>query len=50
MYNTFNMGIGMCMVVPAEKADECVRLLNQIGEKAYLIGEVVSGEDGVELC
>jgi phosphoribosylformylglycinamidine cyclo-ligase len=50
MFNTFNMGIGMCAAVSAEKADEAVRLLCGEGSHAYIIGEVVSGEDGVELC
>jgi phosphoribosylformylglycinamidine cyclo-ligase len=50
MFNTFNMGIGMCAAVSAEKADEAVRLLCCAGERAYIIGEVVSGEGGVELC
>lgn len=50
MYNTFNMGIGMCVAVPGDKADEAVRVLNVSGQKAYVIGETVQGEDGVELC
>ncbi|WP_066715564.1 phosphoribosylformylglycinamidine cyclo-ligase [Clostridium sp. Marseille-P299] len=50
MYNTFNMGIGMMLVVDQEKADEAIRLLELSGEKAYLVGEIVSGEKGVRLC
>jgi phosphoribosylformylglycinamidine cyclo-ligase len=50
MYNTFNMGLGMIVAVAADKADEAVRLLRSEGESAYLIGEVQTGEDGVELC
>ena len=50
MYNTFNMGLGMVAAVAADKADEAVRLLRSEGESAYLIGEVQTGEDGVELC
>ena len=49
MYNTFNMGIGMIMAVPAGQADEAMAALAAYGEKAYVIGQVVAGTDGVEL-
>ena len=49
MYNTFNMGIGMIMAVPAEQADAAMAALAEAGEKAYVIGKVVKGADGVEL-
>ena len=49
MYNTFNMGIGMIMAVPAEQADAAMAALAAYGEKAYVIGQVVAGADGVEL-
>ena len=49
MYNTFNMGIGMIMAVPAEQADAATAALAEAGEKAYVIGKVVAGADGVEL-
>ena len=49
MYNTFNMGIGMCLTVPAEQADEAVRVLRDCGENARIIGEVVSGDERVAL-
>lgn len=50
MYNTFNMGIGMCIVVAKEEADRAVACLNGEGECASVIGTVVSGEEGVVLC
>lgn len=50
MYNTFNMGIGMCMIVSKEQANQAVSELNAMGEHAYVIGSVVSGEEGVTLC
>lgn len=50
MYNTFNMGIGMCIVTAAEDADEAVRVLNSEGESAVIIGSVENGEEGVVLC
>jgi len=50
MYNTFNMGIGMCMIVAAEQADTAVAALKASGEQAFIIGSVGTGEDGVTLC
>lgn len=49
MFNTFNMGTGMAVVVPAAQADEAVRILNAQGEKANIIGEVIEGDEGVKL-
>ena len=49
MFNTFNMGVGMVLVVSAEDSDETVRILKENGQDAYVLGEVVEGE-GVELC
>lgn len=49
MYNTFNMGTGLVIAVDSEKADEAVRILNENGERASVIGEIKSGEKGVEL-
>ena len=50
MYNTFNMGIGMCAAVAEEDADRAVELLNQSGMPARVIGSVAEGGEGVELC
>lgn len=50
MYNTFNMGIGMICAVDSTKADEAMRILADCGEKAYIIGELVSGNKEVEIC
>ena len=50
MYNTFNMGVGMAVVVPAEHADAALAVLRENGEDAYFMGEVAEGaEKGVEL-
>ena len=49
MYNTFNMGIGLCMAVSKETADLAVKALEEAGEKAVILGEVVSGDEGVIL-
>lgn len=48
MYNTFNMGIGMVIALPATQADEAVRIANENGQKAYVIGEIIEGDSGVE--
>jgi phosphoribosylformylglycinamidine cyclo-ligase len=49
MYRTFNCGIGMVLCVEAQHARQCIALLETLGEKAWLIGETVSGSDEVEL-
>ncbi len=50
MFNTFNMGIGMVIAVPNESADEILNYLAEKGEKAFEIGKVTEGENGVEIC
>lgn len=49
MYNTFNMGLGMIVAVDVQKADEAVRILNEAGEKAFIVGELTDGECGVDI-
>jgi phosphoribosylformylglycinamidine cyclo-ligase len=49
MFATFNMGIGMIMVVESESADEVIGLLKEAGEKPSVIGSIIAGE-GVTLC
>ena len=43
MYNTFNMVIGMAVIVPENEVEKSLEILKQAGEEAYLIGEVVEG-------
>ena len=43
MYNTFNMGIGMAVIVPEDEAEKAINILKDAGEDAYLIGEVIEG-------
>ena len=43
MYNTFNMGIGMCVIVPENEVEKSLKILKEAGEEAYLIGEVIEG-------
>lgn len=50
MYNTFNMGIGMCAAVAGEDADRAVEVLKAAGQPAFIIGEIVSGEKEVVVC
>ena len=49
MYNTFNMGLGMVLALPAAQARQALEVLSAAGEAAWQVGEVVPGEDGVEL-
>ncbi len=49
MFNTFNMGVGMSVVVSKEDADRAVELFKANGEEAYILGTIVESEDGVIL-
>ncbi len=49
MFNTFNMGVGMSVVVPAEDADKALEILNANGEDAYVIGKIIKGEEKIIL-
>ena len=49
MFNTFNMGVGMSVVVPADQADLALEILTAHGETAYVIGEIVENEEKVIL-
>ena len=50
MFNTFNMGVGMSVVVAKEDVNKALEILKANGEDAYVIGEIVKSEDGVILC
>ena len=50
MFNTFNMGVGMSVVVPKDQADRALAILKEQGEDAYILGEIVQGEEKVVLC
>lgn len=47
MFNTFNMGVGMSIVVAKEDAEKAVEVLKANGEDAYIIGEIIKSEDKV---
>ena len=50
MFNTFNMGVGMVAVVSKDEAQKALDVLKTAGEDAYVIGEVIKGEDGIVIC
>ncbi len=50
MFNTFNMGVGMSVTVPKEQADQALAVLAENGVDAYIMGEIVPGEEKVTLC
>lgn len=49
MYNTFNMGIGMAIIVPESEVQKALQILKDCGEEAYLIGEVISGNKEINI-
>ncbi|MCX4302618.1 MAG: phosphoribosylformylglycinamidine cyclo-ligase [Clostridia bacterium] len=49
MFNTFNMGIGMAVIVPENEVEQALKILKDQGEEAYLIGEVVEGNKEINL-
>jgi len=50
MFNTYNMGIGMSVVVKKEDAERAIEILKANGENAYVMGEIVEGSEGVIMC
>ncbi|MGN0560496.1 MAG: phosphoribosylformylglycinamidine cyclo-ligase [Candidatus Fimenecus sp.] len=50
MFNTYNMGVGMSLVVDSDKADEALQVLKANGEDAYLIGEITKSDAGVVIA
>ncbi|MBQ9777910.1 MAG: phosphoribosylformylglycinamidine cyclo-ligase, partial [Clostridia bacterium] len=50
MFNTYNMGVGMSIVVPAAEVQTALDVLKANGEDAYVIGEIIEGDDGVVFC
>ncbi len=47
MFNTYNMGVGMCVVVDKADADKAIAALKAAGEEAYVLGELVESDEGV---
>lgn len=50
MFNTFNMGVGMSIVVAKEDVEKTLEILRANGEEAYVMGEIVAGQEGVTIC
>jgi len=50
MYNTFNMGLGMVIAVAPEDCEKAMEAFRSAGDTPYVVGEIVSGEKGVDLC
>ena len=50
MFNTYNMGVGMSLIVSEETADSALNALKESGEDAYVIGRIMEGEEKVVLC
>ena len=50
MFNTFNMGVGMIVCVDKADADKAVAAINEAGEEAYVLGELVDSDEGVIIC
>ena len=50
MFNTFNMGVGMSVVVPKEDVDKAIDVLKDNGIDAYVIGEIIESEDKITIC
>lgn len=50
MFNTFNMGVGMSIVVAREDAEKAIEILKANGEDAYVIGKIENSEDKITIC
>ncbi len=50
MFNTFNMGVGMSIVVKKDEAEKALAVLKENGEDAYVIGEIIKSDEGVVFC
>lgn len=50
MYNTFNMGLGMVIAVNTKDVDATMKAIEDAGDKCYVVGNIVEGDKGVDLC
>ena len=50
MYNTFNMGLGMVLAIDPADQDKVLAAIKEAGEEGYVVGNVIAGEKGVDLC
>lgn len=49
MYNTYNMGLGMVLALDPKDVDTAIKAIEEAGEKAYVVGEIIEGDKQVEL-
>ena len=49
MYNTYNMGLGMVLALDPKDVDTAIKVIEEAGEKAYVVGEIIEGDKQVEL-
>ena len=49
MFNTYNMGVGMSIVVPADEVDTAIEVLKAHGEDAYVIGKIVKSDEKITI-
>jgi phosphoribosylformylglycinamidine cyclo-ligase len=50
MYNTYNMGLGMVVAVNPADVDRTLEAIRVAGETPYVVGKIVSGKKGVDIC
>ena len=50
MFNTFNMGVGMTIIVSKDDIDKTIKVLKENGEDAYVLGTISKSDEGVEIC
>lgn len=50
MFNTFNMGVGMTIIVSKDDIDKTIKVLKENGEDAYVLGTILKSDEGVEIC
>ena len=50
MYNTYNMGLGMIVAVAPEDVKTAMEAMRSAGDRPYVVGKIIDGEKGVDLC
>ena len=47
MFNTFNMGVGMCIIVSKKDTEKTIEILNSCKEDAYIIGKIIENKEKI---
>jgi len=50
MYNTFNMGLGMVIALDPQDVDTAMKAIEEAGDQCYVVGQIIAGDKGVDLC